>query len=133
MAEDKLLYCRSESMWATRSESVKCFACAISLRAPQNSFSRLTLVRWPAMTIECFTTADSMALLTGGNAPQLACLSEKQETEQTLDQPNVLQFGGVKTRRRRNTRCTSAFRPPPAQNFSHCCNSPLRSIRNPAG
>src|ERR1700692_4620549 len=63
MADDRLPWRRSESMAATRSDSVIPRAIAISFRPAQNASSRLTLVLWPAITIERFTTGDFIACL----------------------------------------------------------------------
>src|SRR4030081_350201 len=61
MADDRLLWCRSESMMVTRSPKVASRPPAISFNAFQNASSRLTLVLRPAMTIERLTTGDFMA------------------------------------------------------------------------
>src|SRR5512145_1393861 len=58
MADDRLPCCRSESIAATRSDKVISRSPAISLRPFQNASSRLTLVLWPAMTMERLTTGD---------------------------------------------------------------------------
>src|SRR5437016_8832505 len=58
MADDKLPCCRSESIAATSSDKVMLRALAISLSPFQNASSRLTLVLWPAMTMERLTTGD---------------------------------------------------------------------------
>src|SRR5256884_9920918 len=63
MAEDKLPCCRSESIAATSSDKVMLRALAISLSPFQNASSRLTLVLWPAMTMERLTTGDFIARL----------------------------------------------------------------------
>src|SRR5882724_5795318 len=61
MADDKLPWRRSESIVETRSDKVTSRAPAISFKLFQNSSSRLTLVLWPAMTIERFETGDFTA------------------------------------------------------------------------
>src|SRR5215470_16078216 len=77
MAEDRLPYCRSLSMPATKSDIVIARELAISLSAFQNASSRLMLVLWPATTTECFTIDDFIALLPlyesrcSDSAPQL--------------------------------------------------------------
>src|SRR5882762_4662217 len=58
MADDRLPCCRSVSIVATSSDKVMSRPPAISLRPFQNASSRLTLVLWPAMTIERLTTGD---------------------------------------------------------------------------
>src|SRR5712691_3947685 len=58
MADDKLPWRRSESIVETRSDKVMSRPPAISFRPFQNASSRLTLVLWPAMTIERLTTGD---------------------------------------------------------------------------
>src|SRR5271157_4379463 len=58
MADDRLPCGRPESMDATRSDSVACRLTAISFSPRQNASSRLTLVLWPAMTIERLMTGD---------------------------------------------------------------------------
>src|SRR5262245_2051991 len=63
MADDRLPCCRSESIAATRSDKVMSRPLAISLRPLQNASSRLTLVLWPAMTMERLTTGDFIARL----------------------------------------------------------------------
>src|SRR5262245_41133415 len=63
MADDKLPCCRSESIAATRSDNVMSRPLAISLSPFQNASSRLTLVLWPAMTMERLTTGDFIARL----------------------------------------------------------------------
>src|SRR2546427_4714496 len=63
MADDKLPCCRSESIAATSSDKVMLRALAISLSPFQNASSRLTLVLWPAMTMERLTTGDFIARL----------------------------------------------------------------------
>src|SRR5438270_2748418 len=61
MADDKLPSRRSASMTATRSDTVMSRPMAISLTAVQNASSRQTLVRWPAITTERFSTRDFFA------------------------------------------------------------------------
>src|SRR4029453_3826731 len=63
MADDRLPCCRSESIAATSSDKVISRSLAISLSPFQNASSRLTLVLWPAMTIERLTTGDFIARL----------------------------------------------------------------------
>src|SRR6266513_2008212 len=63
MADDKLPCCRSESIAATSSDKVMLRALAISLSPFQNASSRLTLVLWPAITMERLTTGDFIARL----------------------------------------------------------------------
>src|SRR5271155_1064245 len=58
MAEDRLPWWRSASMVPTRSDKVIRRFTAISFSAVQNASSRLTLVLWPAMTMERLTTGD---------------------------------------------------------------------------
>src|ERR1700704_1586520 len=58
MADDKLPWRRSESIVETRSDKVTSRSSAISFRPFQNASSRLTLVLWPAMTIERLITGD---------------------------------------------------------------------------
>src|SRR3954452_8408451 len=58
MAEDRLPCRRSVSMVDTRSDSVMLRSSAISLRPCQKASSRLTLVLWPAITMERLTTGD---------------------------------------------------------------------------
>src|SRR6202048_5200440 len=58
MADDRLPCLRSESIAATRSDMVMPRPLAISLSPFQNASSRLTLVLWPAMTMERLTTGD---------------------------------------------------------------------------
>src|SRR5438094_5826469 len=58
MAEDRLPCCRSESMSATSSDKVMPRPPATSFSPFQNASSRLTLVLWPAITIERLTTGD---------------------------------------------------------------------------
>src|SRR6476659_3463369 len=73
MADDRLPCCRSESIAATRSDNVMSRPLAISFRPFQNASSRLTLVLWPAMTMERLTTGDFIARLPfrsgGGRGP----------------------------------------------------------------
>src|SRR5215471_17726614 len=61
MAEDRLPCWRSESIVATRSDSVILRPTAISLSPLQKASSRLTLVLCPAITIERLTTGDFIA------------------------------------------------------------------------
>src|SRR2546429_3978360 len=63
MADDRLPCCRSESIAATKSDKVMSRPLAISLSPFQNASSRLTLVLWPAMTIERLTTGDFITRL----------------------------------------------------------------------
>src|ERR1700761_6509352 len=63
MADDRLPWRRSVSIDATRSDSVTWRDTAMSLRLFQNASSRLTLVLWPAMTIQRLTTGDFIAHL----------------------------------------------------------------------
>src|SRR5208282_468553 len=63
MAEDRLPCGRPESMDATRSDRVARRLTAISFSPLQNASSRLTLVLWPAMTMERLTTGDFIAHL----------------------------------------------------------------------
>src|SRR5260221_1345686 len=58
MAAERLPCRRSVSIEATMSDSVNSRPLAISFRPYQNASSRLTLVLWPAMTIERLTTGD---------------------------------------------------------------------------
>src|SRR3977135_1003955 len=58
MADDKLPWRRAEWIVETRSDKVTSRAPAISFKPFQNASSRLTLVLWPAMTIERLTTGD---------------------------------------------------------------------------
>src|SRR5919197_22401 len=58
MADDRLSCCRSESIAATNSDNFFCRWTAISFRLSQNASSRLTLVLWPAITIERLKTRD---------------------------------------------------------------------------
>src|SRR5215211_6382355 len=58
MPDERLPWRRSVSMVATSSDKVISRAAAISLRPCQKASSRLTLVLWPAMTIERLTTGD---------------------------------------------------------------------------
>src|SRR5580658_9230409 len=73
MADDRLPWRRSVSIAATRSDSVICRAMAISFRPVQNASSRLTLVLWPAITIERLTTGDFIARLPFRYGVYLAC------------------------------------------------------------
>src|SRR6516162_8938156 len=61
MADDRLACCRSASIAPTNSCKVMLRSPAISFRLFQNSSSRLTLVLWPAMTIERFEIGDFTA------------------------------------------------------------------------
>src|SRR5712692_4629259 len=61
MADERLPCCRSESIAATRSDKVMSRPAAISFSPFQNASSRLTLVLWPAMTMERLTTEDFIA------------------------------------------------------------------------
>src|SRR5437764_10322315 len=63
MADDRLPCCRSESIAATKSDKVMSRPLAISLSPFQNASSRLTLVLWPAMTIDRLTTGDFIGRL----------------------------------------------------------------------
>ena len=56
MADDRLACCRLESILVTRVSSLILRAKALSLSPSQNSFSRLTLVLRPEMTMECLLT-----------------------------------------------------------------------------
>src|SRR5215470_2189798 len=58
MADERLPWRRSESIVETRSDNVMSRPPAISFSPLQNASSRLTLVLWPAMTIERLTTGD---------------------------------------------------------------------------
>src|SRR5712691_1013257 len=58
MADDRLLCCRSLSIAMTRRDKVWSRSAAISRSPFQNASSRLTLVLWPAMTIERLTIED---------------------------------------------------------------------------
>src|SRR5216683_4454192 len=57
-ADDRLPWTRAESMVATISDKVRSRPIAISLSPFQKASSRLTLVLWPAITIERLTTGD---------------------------------------------------------------------------
>src|SRR5258708_7767775 len=61
MAEDKLSCWRSVSILPTSSDSVMSRSLAITFSAFQNASSRLTLVLWPAMTVERLMTEDFIA------------------------------------------------------------------------
>src|SRR6516164_1888206 len=63
MADDKLPCARPVSISATRSDKVLSWPTAISLSPFQKASSRLTLVLWPAMTIERLMTGDFIACL----------------------------------------------------------------------
>src|SRR5579862_187481 len=63
MADDRLPCGRPESMVATRSDNVSCRPVAMSFNPFQKASSRLTLVLWPAMTIERLMTGDFIAHL----------------------------------------------------------------------
>src|SRR5436190_5235628 len=63
MADDRLPCCRSESIAATRSDNVMSRPPAISLSPFQNASSRLTLVLWPAITMDRLTTGDFITRL----------------------------------------------------------------------
>src|SRR5215475_14897914 len=58
MADERLPCRRSESIVDTRSDKVMSRPPAISFSPLQNASSRLTLVLWPAITIERLTTGD---------------------------------------------------------------------------
>src|SRR3569832_313153 len=58
MADDRLPCWRSVSIDETRSDRVISRSSAMSLRPFQNASSRLTLVLWPAITIERLITGD---------------------------------------------------------------------------
>src|SRR5580692_12922820 len=58
MADDRLPWRRSVSIDATRSDRVTPRLTAMSLSPFQKASSRLTLVLWPAITIERLTTGD---------------------------------------------------------------------------
>src|ERR1044072_7492156 len=58
MADDRLPCRRSVSMDDTRSDNVMLRSSAISFRPCQKASSRLTLVLWPAITMERLTTGD---------------------------------------------------------------------------
>src|ERR1700674_866156 len=62
MADDKLPCCRSPSIVATNSDSVRFRSPAMAFKLPQNLSSRLTLVLCPPMTTERFKTADFIRL-----------------------------------------------------------------------
>src|ERR1700730_2896483 len=57
-ADDRLPWARSLSMADTISDKVRSRPDAISFSPFQNASSRLTLVLWPAITIERLTTGD---------------------------------------------------------------------------
>src|ERR1700693_1300738 len=57
-ADDRLPWTRAESMVATISDKVRARPAAISFSPYQKASSRLTLVLWPAITIERLTTGD---------------------------------------------------------------------------
>src|SRR5215471_10959208 len=63
MADDRFPCWRSESIAATRSDKVISRSPAISLSPFQNASSRLTLVLWPAITMERLTTGDFITRL----------------------------------------------------------------------
>src|SRR6516164_10188189 len=63
MADDRFPWRRSESIAATMSDKVRWRPPAISFSPAQNASSRLTLVLWPATTIERLTTGDFMTRL----------------------------------------------------------------------
>src|SRR6266540_6088739 len=63
MADDRLKPCRSVSIFSASSENVMCRRSAISLNVLQNASSRLTLVLWPATTMERLTTENLIARL----------------------------------------------------------------------
>src|ERR1700734_1394840 len=63
MADDRLPCWRSESIAPTRSDKVTRRPTAMSFNPLQNASSRLTLVLWPAMTMERLTTGDFIARL----------------------------------------------------------------------
>src|SRR4051794_10984987 len=58
MADDRLPCWRSVSIDETRSDKVRLRSSAMSLRPVQNASSRLTLVLWPAITMERLITGD---------------------------------------------------------------------------
>src|SRR5688572_428205 len=58
MADERLPCWRSVSIVATRSDRVRLRSPAISFSPFQNASSRLTLVLWPAITMERLTTGD---------------------------------------------------------------------------
>src|ERR1043166_6031931 len=58
MADDRLPCRRSGSIDDTRSDNVMLRSSAISFRPCQNASSRLTLVLWPAITMERLITGD---------------------------------------------------------------------------
>jgi hypothetical protein len=58
MADDRLLCGRSESTAVTRLDTVMFRPLAISFRLFQYASSRVTLVLWPATTIERLTIRD---------------------------------------------------------------------------
>src|SRR5438067_9826915 len=63
MADDRMPCRRSESIVATKSDKVMSRPLAISFSPFQNASSRLTLVLWPAITIERLITGDFIASL----------------------------------------------------------------------
>ena len=68
MADERLLlYWRSASIVASRCDNVSSRSSAISFSAYQNASSTLTLVLWPAMTIERLVTGDFIAHLPARN------------------------------------------------------------------
>src|SRR6266542_6329070 len=59
-ADERLVCCRSLSIAATSPDKVVRRLLAISFSPDQNASSRLTLVLWPATTMERLTTSDFM-------------------------------------------------------------------------
>ena len=60
MADDRFPWCRSESIAASNADKVMSWRLAISFSDFQNASSRLTLVLWPAIATDRFTTRDFM-------------------------------------------------------------------------
>src|SRR5271166_6460755 len=60
MADDRLLYWRSESIAVSKADNVTCRRPAIFFSDSQNSSSTLTLVLPPSITTERFTIRDFM-------------------------------------------------------------------------
>src|ERR1700730_4576029 len=58
MADDRFPWCRPESIAVSKSDRVILPDLAISFSDFQNASSRLTLVLWPATTVDRFTTRD---------------------------------------------------------------------------
>src|SRR5712691_2140429 len=76
MADDRLPCCRRVSIVATRSDKVMSRPPAISFNPCQTSASRLTLVLWPATTIERLTTGDFIAVAKFMRHPHLLQLGD---------------------------------------------------------